>query len=62
MSIWPKQWASNLVDVPGGIVVDDLRFPTVEHAFQASKTLSTLERRKVAQQPTPQRPSRWVGG
>ena len=33
---WRKR-LSNFALVPGGITVDGLRFPSVEHAFQASK-------------------------
>jgi ribA/ribD-fused uncharacterized protein len=39
--------------VDGGVIVDDMRFPTVEHGFQAAKTTSSTERRKIQQQPTP---------
>ena len=53
MSIWPKSWASNFAEVPGGLVYDGLRFPTVEHAFQAAKTEAIAERRKIAEAPTP---------
>lgn len=50
--MWTR-WASNFAPVAGGVVVDDLRLPTVEHAFQAAKTLSIAERRQIAQQPSP---------
>ena len=31
MSLWPKEWASKFAKVQKGVIVDCLRFPTVEH-------------------------------
>ena len=39
--------------VPCEIVVLELKFPTLEHAFQASKTLWESERITISQLPTP---------
>lgn len=38
---------------PSWIEYEGLRFPTVEHAFQAYKTQSHYERQLIAQSPTP---------
>ena len=38
---------------PCDIWMDGVKYPSVEHAFQAAKTLDPDERRNVASQPTP---------
>lgn len=38
---------------PSPILLDGIRYPTVEHAFQASKTNDVLERTRIAQAATP---------
>lgn len=38
---------------PSPLAFEGLTYPTVEHAFQAAKTLDPDERREVASQPTP---------
>jgi hypothetical protein len=53
MSLWPKEWASNFATVETGVMLEGLRFPTVEHGFQAAKTLSDIDRRMIQQQQTP---------
>ena len=34
MSLWPREWASNFAKVQEAVIVDGLRFPTVEHGPQ----------------------------
>ncbi|MGB9848897.1 MAG: NADAR family protein [Moorellaceae bacterium] len=38
---------------PALVEFEGITFPTVEHAFQAAKTLDTRERRRIALLPTP---------
>lgn len=38
---------------PAPVVLNNQRFPTVEHAFQAAKTLSAEERLRIYRAPTP---------
>jgi ribA/ribD-fused uncharacterized protein len=47
------RFLSNFWYIPGGIILNDehspdIRFPTVEHAYVASKTLNALERYRIA--------------
>lgn len=44
---------SNFYRVPGGIEYEGLTYPTVEHAFQAAKTLNPDQRFWIAQLATP---------
>lgn len=43
---------------PSNIIVCGVAYPTVEHAFQAHKTLSQKERKAIATLPTPGRAKR----
>jgi hypothetical protein len=43
---------------PAPLVMDGMRFATVEHAYQAAKTLSRKERRMLQLLPTPGRAKR----
>jgi ribA/ribD-fused uncharacterized protein len=45
------RWLSNFW--PVSIVYNEIRYPTVEHAYQASKSCSLQERIKIANLPTP---------
>jgi hypothetical protein len=45
------EYFSNFADSP--ITIDDIKYPTVEHAFQAHKTISPTLRVEMAQMPTP---------
>lgn len=47
----PYRWLSNFHPAP--VVLDGVTYPTVEHAFQAAKTLDPLERRRMLLQPNP---------
>ena len=38
---------------PSPITIEDIMYPTVEHAFQAAKTLDPTERQKIANLTTP---------
>lgn len=38
---------------PSPIVIDDITFPTVEHLFQAAKSVSLVERKMIAAADTP---------
>src|SRR3954465_12911198 len=38
---------------PAEVAFEKLTFPTVEHAYQAAKTLSMEERKRIANLPTP---------
>lgn len=43
---------------PSPVVFEGMEFPTVEHAFQAAKTLDRNERARIATLPTPGRAKR----
>jgi ribA/ribD-fused uncharacterized protein len=47
---WPF---SNFETIPGGLAFEGLTYPTLEHAFQAAKTLDPGERVRVARCSTP---------
>lgn len=38
---------------PDTVSLSGIRYPTVEHAYQAAKTLDTAKRRYILEQPTP---------
>ena len=44
---------------PSQIIKEGILYPTVEHAYQASKTLDPILHRKIAMEPTPGRAKRW---
>lgn len=39
---------SNFETVPGGLLYEGIRYPTSEHAYQASKTADLAERQRIA--------------
>lgn len=43
-------WLSNYA--PAKVTYQSITYPTVEHAFQAAKTLDVWERKKIAAEPT----------
>ena len=45
------EFLSNFYSSP--ITIEDITYPTVEHAFQAAKTLDPTERQKIASLTTP---------
>jgi ribA/ribD-fused uncharacterized protein len=47
------RWLSNFWPVEGGIILDGITYPTIEHAYQAAKTLDPNERRLIARCSTP---------
>lgn len=50
----PNRWLSNFWPVPGGVRDNvGLLYPTVEHAYQASKTFDRETREAIAALPTP---------
>ena len=46
-------WLSNFEYIEEGIHFDGMSYETVEHAFQAAKTLDPVERKMIQEQPTP---------
>jgi ribA/ribD-fused uncharacterized protein len=44
---------SNFFPIPGGLQMDGQSYPTLEHAFQASKTPSLIWRERIRRAPTP---------
>lgn len=51
------RWLSNFW--PARVMLGDLSFDTVEHAFQAAKTLDRRERQYIGRAPTPDKARRW---
>ena len=51
------RWLSNFY--PASVRLGDIVFPTIEHAFQAAKTLDRTERRFINRAPTPDKARRW---
>jgi len=49
----PHRFLSNFWPVPHGIVFDNVIYPTVEHAYQAGKTLDPRQRRAILNASTP---------
>jgi ribA/ribD-fused uncharacterized protein len=47
------RFLSNFFPVPGGVMLDGQNFPTVEHAYQASKTVNESQRRSIQSAPRP---------
>lgn len=47
----PYRWLSNFYPAP--VILDGVEYPTVEHAYQAAKSLSAAEREQVRTQPSP---------
>jgi len=43
---------------PSDILIDGLMYPTVEHAYQAQKTLDDGQRKQIAMAPTPEKAKR----
>jgi hypothetical protein len=50
------RWLSNFFPAP--VTLDGMTFPTVEHAYQAAKTLHEAEREMIRDLPTPGRAKR----
>jgi len=50
------RWLSNFW--PAKVILDGVEFPTVEHAYQAAKTLNPVARLAIKAQPTPGRAKR----
>lgn len=48
-----QRFLSNFYECPRTVIHDGLQYPTVEHAFQAAKSLDPIARRLVADQRTP---------
>jgi len=44
---------SNFAPIPGGVAYEGVRYPTVEHAFQAAKTTDPAQRAMILALPTP---------
>ena len=47
------RFLSNFAPIPGGLEYEGLRFPTLEHAFAAAKSLDPAVRQAIAALPTP---------
>ena len=47
------RFLSNFVEVPGGVRYRTIHGPTIEHAFQAAKTLDPVEQHSVLSATTP---------
>jgi ribA/ribD-fused uncharacterized protein len=47
------RFLSNFAPIPGGLEYEGLRFPTLEHAFAAAKSLDLTVRQVIAALPTP---------
>lgn len=51
------RFLSNFYAAP--VVYENIKYPTSEHAYQAAKTLDIIQRRNVANQPTPAKAKRY---
>jgi len=47
------EFLSNFAECPNGILYEGITYPTTEHAYQAAKTLSVVDRLHIAALPSP---------
>ena len=48
MTVWIKNWFSNMYWLERPIIVDGIQYPTVENFYAASKTFDVQQKRKIA--------------